>query len=259
MWLAVLLCSLPLSPLLNAHPQQTPLRYQAETVARYPHNPDYFTQGLLIDEGILYESTGLRGHSALRQLNLKKGTVYREHKLDERIFGEGIALLDDEIYQLSWKAGVGYVYDKHTLTLKRLFHYRGEGWGITNNEQQLIMSNGSAELQFKDPKQFITQRSIQVHINGERQRGLNELEYINGKIYANQWKHNHILEIDPANGAVTAIIDLSHLVRDIAPKKGQVLNGIAYDRDTQQLYVTGKQWPYLFEIRLPDSALKHHR
>jgi glutamine cyclotransferase len=243
----------PLTRLPTATPAQqaaVPV-FGYHVVNVYPHDTSAFTQGLIYHEGQLYEGTGLNGESSLRRVELATGQVLQRIDLPDAYFGEGIALFDDRIYQLTWQNKVGLIYDRASFTQIGTWSYETEGWGLTHDGRQLIMSDGSATIRFLDPQTLAVQRSIQVRAEGQPLTRLNELEYIDGQIYANIWQTDWIVRIDPQSGAVTAWIDLSGL---LPPEERQpntdVLNGIAYDPTTDRLFVTGKRWPKLYEIEL---------
>ena len=247
---AVLVVSSAALVLLNGRPANTaPLRYTYEVVKVYPHDEDAFTQGLVIDSGVLYEGTGLWGRSSLRRVDLETGSVAQVYSLPGDVFGEGITVFGDRIIQLTWKAHKGFVYDKDSFELLQEFSYPTEGWGITNNGSLLIMSNGSANLYFLDPETFTKVGQVEVHDNGPVTE-LNELEYINGEVYANVWGEDRIAVINPVSGQVTAWIDLTGIYTQEIADPNSVLNGIAYDADGGRLFVTGKLWSQLFEIKL---------
>jgi len=227
-----------------------PARYTYEVVNTYPHDSAAFTQGLAFEDGLLYEGTGIEGRSSLREVVLETGKVRRKADLEAKFFGEGITLLDDRIYQLTWQNEVGFIYDRKTFERLSPFGYSGEGWGLTNDGRHLIMSNGSATLQFLDPKTFRVVRQIRVTEDERLIRELNELEYVDGEIFANVWHVDRIARIDPASGRLTGWIDMSGLLPGGRPHAEAVLNGIAYDRKGKRLFVTGKEWPKLFEIRI---------
>jgi glutaminyl-peptide cyclotransferase len=217
----------------------------------YPHDPLAFTQGLVYGDGIFYESTGLRGRSSLRRVSVETGKVLQTATLLPMFFGEGIAVFHDRIYQLTWTSGAGFVYDRKTLTLQREFHYGIEGWGMTHDGTSLIVSDGSPNLYFWDPETLLETRRITVHDGGGPVKNLNELEYIDGEIYANIWQQDKIARISPRTGKVLAWIDLAGILPASERSGGEdVLNGIAYDPDGKRLFVTGKLWPKLFEIEL---------
>ena len=234
-------------------PTQSPPVYGYEIVATYDHNPESFTQGLAYDNGFLYEGTGKYGRSRVIRMSLE-GSNYEIRQLPKHLFGEGITVYSDIIVQLTWKAGIGIVWDKESLQIKRLFKYSGEGWGVTHNGTWLIMSDGSATLSFLDPLTFSVHHRLPVFdINGPVQQ-LNELEYIKGEIWANIWRDNRIARIDPKSGEVTGWIDFSPLVDMMAPASADnVLNGIAYDKENDRIFVTGKRWDKLFEIKIVEK------
>lgn len=220
--------------------------YTYSVVNTYPHDENAFTQGLVYDDGSLYESTGLYGSSTLRRVNLETGEVLQLYTLPSMYFGEGIAIIDDKISQLTWKEHKGFVYDKDSFELLQEFNYSSEGWGITHDSNQLIMSNGSSTLTFLDPETFEKTGQVEVHHTAPV-ININELEYVNGKIYANIWTEEKIAIINPQTGQVEGWIDLSGIQNHDADN---VLNGIAYDAEGNRLFVTGKRWPRLFEIQL---------
>jgi glutamine cyclotransferase len=228
-----------------------PARYTYEIVNTYPHDPGAFTQGLAFEDGLLYEGTGKEGRSSLREVELETGKVRRKADLPGTFFGEGITLLDNRIYQLTWKNEIGFIYDRATFRLLSRIGYSGEGWGLTNDGRHLIMSNGSATLQFLDPKTFRVVRTVRVTEDDRLIRGeLNELEYVDGEILANIWHVDRIARIDPGSGRLTGWIDMKGLLPGGPPDAEAVLNGIAYDRKGKRLFVTGKEWPKLFEVRI---------
>lgn len=217
----------------------------------YPHDPGAFTQGLVIDEGALYEGTGLIGQSSLRLVNLETGTVLRQHNLPDTEFGEGITVLGNKIYQLTWTSKRGYVYDKNTFEVLREFSYETEGWGLTQDGERLIMSDGTARLYFLDPETLAVLGELPVWDTGGPVTELNELEWVNGEILANVWKKNYVVRIDPESGQVRGRIYLQGLLsQEDSQFRPDVLNGIAYDALHDRLFVTGKRWPKLFEIQL---------
>lgn len=226
-------------------------RYGYEIVATYPHDRTAFTQGLVFLKGILLESTGLYGHSTLRKVDLATGKIRDLAAINAELFAEGITVLDDKVYLLTWQSHRGFVYNLQTLAPEREFAYATEGWGLTTDGRDLIMSDGSSQLRFLDPKTFQVKRAIAVYRDGQPLNRLNELEYIHGEIYANVWQTNTIVRIDPANGRLLGLIDFSGLLGpgDL-DRTTDVLNGIAYDAATDRLFVTGKNWPKLFHVRL---------
>ncbi len=230
---------------------QPPATQGYEVAGVYPHDPGAFSQGLVIENGDLYEGTGLYGESTLRQVDLKTGKVLKEYKLNPQIFGEGITFVDDTIVQLTWRRGLAIVYDRKTLRPLRSFTYRGEGWGLTYDGTHLIMSDGTSRLRFLNPKTFRVVKRLRVNDGRREVPQLNELEYVGGEIFANVWHTDRIARISPKTGEVLGWIDLGGLLKPGEMKNEEaVLNGIAYDAKTKKLYVTGKNWPKLFEIRL---------
>jgi glutaminyl-peptide cyclotransferase len=225
--------------------------YTYEVVNRYPHDAGAYTQGLVYHEGALFESTGLYGSSSLRKVELETGQVVRKVDLPPQYFGEGLALFDGRAIQLTWQTQLGFVYDQSSFEVQRTFGYAGEGWGLAQDGESLIMSDGTDQIRFFDPETFQTRRAVSVTYDGRPVRQLNELEYIAGEIYANVYLTDRIARIDPQSGRVTAWVDLAGL---LAPedRRGQVdvLNGIAYDAGGDRLFVTGKLWPKLFEVKL---------
>lgn len=225
-----------------------------EIVNTYPHDPDAFTQGLVYDAGgFLYEGTGLRGESSLRKVDLETGEVLQIHRLADQYFGEGIAVYDGRIAQLTWQSNVGFVYDKNSFEQTSEFEYSTEGWGLTHDGDRLIMSDGTATLHFLDPLTFEERGRVNVHDASGPITRLNELEYIDGEVYANVWQTDRIARINPETGQVTAWIDLTGLLPQeerAQLDRVDVLNGIAYDAANDRLFVTGKWWPTLFEIKL---------
>ncbi|WP_353247889.1 glutaminyl-peptide cyclotransferase [Salinisphaera sp. T31B1] len=228
---------------------------RARILASYPHDPGAFTQGLLIHDGKLFESTGQYGQSTLRRVDIDSGRVERSVALPETFFGEGLALVGDRLYQLTWKQGVVLVYDRASLREVQRMHYEGQGWGLTWDGQDLIMSDGTATLRRIDPNGFRVIGRLTVRDNGTPVERLNELEYIDGEIWANVWYENRILRIDPDTGRVVARLDASPLVSALPPDgRPNVLNGIAWDAEADRLYLTGKYWSRLFEVARPNTA-----
>jgi glutamine cyclotransferase len=218
----------------------------------YPHDAKAFTQGLYIKDGVLFESTGLKGESSIRRVQLETGRVLQKKDIDAEYFGEGIAPVGNDIVALTWTSKLGFVFDAKTLTLKRKFQYTGEGWGLTSNGKDVYMSDGSAAIRVLDGATLAEKRRIQVTAEGKPINMLNELEWVEGEIYANVWGSDVIARIDPASGNVVGWIDLTGLADKSWPALGtdDVLNGIAYDTVHKRLFVTGKHWPRLFEIEL---------
>ena len=226
--------------------------YTYSIIATYPHDPEAFTQGLAFAGGYLYEGTGLTGQSSLRQVELETGQAIKDLQLPADLYGEGITILGDRVFQLTWKSHRGFVYDLESFALLGEFSYAGEGWGITHNGSALIMSDGSANLYFIDPETFSLIRQIEVHDDRGPVSRLNELEYIGGEIYANVWLSDRIARISPETGQVTAWIDLTGLSRQEQGVKdaNDVLNGIAYDAVNGRLFVTGKRWQQIYQKEL---------
>ncbi|GAB3437351.1 glutaminyl-peptide cyclotransferase [Massilia solisilvae] len=219
----------------------------------YPHDPQAFTQGLFFKDGHLYETTGLQGRSTLRKVELNTGKVLQKKELASEFFGEGSAAVGNEIVSLTWTSHVGFVYDQKTFGLKRRFNYAGEGWGLASDAQRLYMSDGSNAIRVLDPKSLEEVRRIQVTAEGKPVNRLNELEVVDGQIYANVWGTDIIARIDPTTGNVVGWIDLTNLLPPAqrgTDSMDAVLNGIAYDARHHRLFVTGKLWPKLFEIEL---------
>ena len=220
-------------------------------VKAYPHDSQAFTQGLIYLDGHLYESTGLNGRSTLREVDLESGRVLKEISLPQQYFAEGLTNWGSTLIQLTWKKNVAFVYDRATFRLLKTFHYPWEGWGLTQDGKHLIMSDGSETIHFLDPDTFKQERKIRVTDRGKPVQNLNELEYIHGEIYANVWMSNRIARISPSTGKVLGWIDLSGILPSVeVTGEGAVLNGIAYDAAHNRLFVTGKDWPRLFEIQV---------
>ena len=246
---AVLVCSCS-EPPESANPDVV-IVYTYQVVNDYPHDRSAFTQGLVFEDGALYEGTGLRGRSTLRRVELESGEVLQKIELDSQFFGEGVTIWEDTIVQLTWQSNVGFVYDKESFELLQEFDYPTEGWGITHNGEHLIMSDGTPTLYFLDPETLEEVDSIEVTDEGVPVTMLNELEYIQGEIYANVWQTDHIARISPDSGQVVGWIELEGLLSaEYRSQSVDVLNGIAYDAENDRLFVTGKLWPRLFEIEL---------
>lgn len=222
-----------------------------EIVNTYPHDPEAFTQGLVLDNGILYEGTGRWGQSSLRQVALESGLVLRSVPIEDQYFGEGITVFGDRIYQLTWQEQTGFVYDKNSFERLQTFNYPHEGWGITHDGQRLIVSDGTPTIRFWDPNTLQETGRITVRDNAGPLNRLNELEYINGEIWANIWMTDQIARIDPVTGMVKGYIDLTGILdASTLTQPVDVLNGIAHDPTSGRLFVTGKLWPALFEITI---------
>jgi glutamine cyclotransferase len=255
-WLIWLL--LGLSPGCSAAPPTPLVQWNYEVLEELPHDWRAFTQGLLIHDGVFYESTGQYGESDLRKVEIATGKVLQERPLEPHFFGEGLALLEGKLYQLTWKAGTLLIWDLATLQQQETQLYWEEGWGLTTDGTHFIMSDGSPTLYFRDPEDFQIDRKIRVTVNGKPLKYLNELEFIDGKIWANVWGENYLARIDPATGRVLAVLDLNALIpRKPAPNQTtepEVLNGIAWDPEERVMYVTGKYWPVLYKLRLIPEA-----
>jgi glutamine cyclotransferase len=240
-------------------PQKSPRDIPYRIVAKYPHSPGSFTQGLVFENGYLYESTGRYGFSSLRKIRLETGEILKQFPLPSKFFGEGITIYKDRIIQLTWMSLIGFVYDKTSFRLLRSFRYpaRIEGWGITTDGKHLIMSDGSNSLYFIDPDSFEVKRRLEVYDNEGPVRNINELEYIEGAIFANVWQSPKIIKIDLRSGQVTATIDFSGIVpKEYRRHSDYVLNGIAYDPGKKRFFVTGKMWPHVYEVEISQDEIK---
>jgi glutaminyl-peptide cyclotransferase len=246
----------PASPVVSPSPSpsatsQAIPTYSYQIINVFPHDPQAFTEGLVWGNGFLYEGTGLQGRSSLRRTELTTGKVLQIHNLPAEYFGEGITLCRDTLIQLTWQSHLGFVYNKSSFDLLRDFSYLTEGWGLTFDGSRLIMSDGTSVLYFRDPVSLDLTGTLQVKDNRTPVDNINELEYVNGKIYANIWQTDKIAIIDPQTGIIAGWIDLSGLLKtQIYSGQVDVLNGIAYDAQADRLFVTGKFWPFLFEIKL---------
>ncbi len=225
--------------------------YTYQIIQAYPHDSNAFTQGLVFHRGVLYEGTGRNGYSSIRLTDLETGSVIHQRDLGAEYFGEGITIWQDRLIQLTWQSGVGFIYDLATFAPLGSFSYPGEGWGLTHDDQRLIMSDGTDVIRFLDLESLAENGRIQVHDQNGPVMQLNELEYINGEIWANIWQTNTIARISPQTGQVVGWIDLTGLLNPTdLTQPADVLNGIAYDAAQDRLFVTGKWWPKLFEIKL---------
>lgn len=237
-----------------AQPQISALKWKkaerltVEVLAVHPHDPNAFTQGLLWDQGKLYESTGQYGSSTLRQVDPATGTVLAQYDLDPGLFGEGLALVDGRLVMLTWQAGLAVVFDRQGLLPVDEFTYSGEGWGLALDGSRLVMSDGSSRLAFRDPHSFEILSTVDVTLDGRPLAKLNELEVVDGRIYANVWQDDRIVAIDPASGKVAAVVDASALRRSLLRPGVDVLNGIAYDPESKTFWLTGKLWPSMFQV-----------
>lgn len=248
---AVLLGGLgvPVAPSVAA-PRDVPV-HSVEVVAAWPHDPAAFTQGLLVDGGDILESSGQYGTSTLRRIDLRTGAVRRQVDLGREYFAEGIALLRGTLYQLTWQEGRCLLYDPTSFASKGVLAYAGEAWGLTHDTRQLILSDGTHHLRFLDPATLEVERTISVLDRRRPVSGLNELEYVNGQVFANVQGERRIARIDPKDGAVLGWLDLTEMAATVDVRdEDAVLNGIAYDEAADRLFVTGKRWPTLFEIRI---------
>ena len=237
-------------------PSQAPVvYYQCKVIRSYPHDTQNFTQGLVYQDGFLYEGTGLYGQSILTKRELKTGRIVKKCRLPRKYFGEGIALFDGKIFQLTWKARKGFTYDQKTFRLLGEFSYAGQGWGLTHDGTRLILSDGTDTLRFLDPNTYAETGRVKVRSNGRPLRQINELEFIDGQIYANVLPTDYIAVIAPQTGRVTGWINLRGLCNP-PPREPStsILNGIAYIPETKHLLVTGKRWPKIYEIELLPPA-----
>lgn len=241
--------SAPPTPALGGQSPPIPT-FGYEVVNVYPHDAEAFTQGLVYHDGFLFESTGRNGRSSIRKVRLETGEVVQRQNLDGRYFGEGLAGWGDRLWQLTYQTNVGFVYDRASFKLLKTFDYVGEGWGLAHDGQRLIMSDGTPRLRFLNPDTLMETGRLAVSDPSGPIEDLNELEVVKGEIYANVWLTDRIAVISPASGKVTGWIDLTGLLRPRSPDSDAVLNGIAYDASRGRLFVTGKLWPRLFEIRL---------
>lgn len=225
--------------------------YDWRVVRILPHDPDAFTQGLIYRDDVFYESTGRKGKSSLRKVHPETGEILQRMDLEDQYFAEGLTDFDDQLIQLTLSSEVGFIYDLQSFERTGEFHFSGEGWGLTNDDEQLIMSDGSSVLRFLNPETFEETHRLNVTESGEEVSNINELEMINGKIFANVLFRNEIIEIDPESGEVTGKIDLEKLVKKVKSERTvNVLNGIAYNSENGRIYVTGKLWPNVFEIEI---------
>lgn len=226
-------------------------------VAAYPHDRGAYTQGLQFINGALYEGTGLNGRSSIRQVDLQTGRVARQQALSSLYFGEGITILGNRLFQLTWQNGIGFVYDLATFRQSATFRYTGEGWGLTHDGTNLIMSDGTADLRFIDPVRLSEVRRVQVHDNAVPVWQINELEFIEGEIWANVYQTHRVARINPANGKINSWVDLRGLLSEAERSESvDVLNGIAYDAAGKRIFVTGKLWPKLFHIQVVPGPRK---
>jgi glutaminyl-peptide cyclotransferase len=241
---------------VRAHPMPPP-EYTFKIIHVFPHDPNAFTQGLVYHDGFLYESTGLQGRSSLRKVRLETGEVLQRTDLSAEFFGEGITILNNQVIQVTWQSQAGFVYDLSDFHLLRRFSYTGEGWGLATNGREIFMSDGTAEIRVLDGRTLEEKRRLKVHDGSTSVTRLNELEYVEGELFANVWETDRIARISPQSGKVIGWIDLTGLLSPVYRREeNAVLNGIAYDPAGKRLFVTGKLWPSVFEIQLVPKQLK---
>lgn len=261
LWLTLIITGLGLAGLLYVNrprhhtsqhqgppPAGAPV-WKVKVVKTYPHDTSAFTQGLLYHDGFLYESTGREGHSQLRKLDLESGKVLQRRKLADEFFAEGLALFKDRFYQLTWTSGTAFVYDLDFEPQNQLL-YTTQGWGLTPLGDYLVLSDGSSNLSFYEPEKFFRIKTVPVACQGQAVAALNELETVEGEIWANVWMESFIARIDPESGQVVGWIDCRGLLSEREANRADVLNGIAYDPATRRIWLTGKLWPHLFEVEL---------
>jgi glutamine cyclotransferase len=245
----------PKDSLDSTTPEVVPL-YTYKIVNTYPHDRNAFTQGLVFEDGVLYEGTGLHGQSTLRKVELETGDILRILTLPAQFFGEGVTIYGNKLIQLTWQSNVGFIYDKESFELLQEFNYSTEGWGITHDGKRLIMSDGTSTLHFLDPETFQEIGQIEVYDRNGPVTKLNELEYVQGEIYANIWKTDRVARIAPLTGRVMGWIELENILSpEDRNHRVDALNGIAYDAKNDRLFVTGKFWPKIIEIEMisPDN------
>ena len=253
--LAIVLAALfALAGFAKAEAPVEPKFFGYRIVNTFPHDTSAFTQGLFFEDGVLYESTGMYGESRLRKVALETGKTLQSVSLPPHIFGEGAVALGGRIFVLSWLSGAAFVFDPGTFQKKQTLSYAGEGWGLTHDGERLIMSDGTSMLRFLNPETFEEMSRLTVTFRGAPLPHLNELEWVNGEIFANVWMSEAVVRIDPDSGAVTGLIDLRGLRPEESNSIEHVLNGIAYDDESGRLFVTGKYWPSLFEIELMEHT-----
>jgi glutamine cyclotransferase len=234
----------------QARPRADLPQYTYTVVRTYPHDRDAFTQGLQFVDGVFYEGTGLNGRSSIRKVRIETGEVLQKREVSEAYFGEGITVWKNELIELTWQSGVAFSYDRATFAPKRSFKYTGEGWGLTHDGQSLIMSDGTEYLRVLDPATFAERKRIKVTAAGAPLKNLNELEFVKGEVFANVWQTDYVARIDPSSGTVKAYVDFRGLLTPREAAQADVLNGIAYDAAADRLFVTGKLWPKVFEVKL---------
>lgn len=236
-------------------PERAPQEMTYRVINSYPHDTEDFTQGLLIKDGYLYESTGQKGYSSFKRKELKSGKSLQVRNLSNEYFGEGLAEINNEFYQLTWTSGIGFVYNMDMEQI-RTFNFSGQGYGLTTLGDQLVFTDESEKLYFVEPQSFTVQDQIEAYDNSGKADSLNELEVINGLIYANVWLRDIVVVVDPSTGEVVKRIDFTGLLSDEKARKARELNGIAYDPATEKMYVTGKNWPKLFEVTLEPKTIQ---
>jgi len=243
----------PITRFMIIYSDVVPKRNGYRVIHTYPHSKDAFTQGLVYSNGVLFEGTGQETGSSLREVELETGTITRQHNLDASLFGEGITLFNDRIYQVTWQNKVGFVYEKSTFKVINKIYYPTQGWGLTTFDNKILMSDGTNIIYFFEPEMFTVVSRLEVYDNDKKVDQLNELEFINGEIWANIWMSDLIARIDPMSGKVIAYIDLGGILPNADRNYDtDVLNGIAYDPEGKRIFVTGKKWPKLFEIKLTE-------
>lgn len=239
---------------IRVKPDQKPVTYGYEVLKVYPHDPKAYTQGLIYQDGYMYEGTGQYGESSIRKIDIKDGKILSVLNIDNQLFGEGITIYQDKIYQITWRSRKGFIYDLKTFTLESTFHYDTEGWGITTAGDRLIMSDGSNKLYYMTPSDFNIVKTVEVYDHQGEVNQLNELEYIDGLVWANVWLTDRIVAIDPESGAVKGELNMKNLLppadKATTDDKDDVLNGIAWNSAKGTFYITGKRWPKMFEIKI---------
>lgn len=247
--------SIPNNPSVPPPTTAGPEEFTFEVVNKFPHDTKAYTQGLVWLDGFFYETTGLYGESTLRKVEPTTGKVLQKVSLSHEIFGEGMAIRDGKVYQITWRNQTGFIYDLSTFSQIGTFQYPGEGWGLAQNDQYLILSDGTNVLRYLDPNSLREVGRVNVFDGGRGVDQLNELEYVNGKVLANIYQTDRIAQIDPYSGKVTGWINLNGLLKpEERTPDTEVLNGIAYDAKSDRLFVTGKRWPFVFEIKLKKSS-----
>jgi len=243
-------CPRPALAQSDSATEQVP-KYTVKIIRTFPHDSEAFTQGLIFSRGFLFESTGLNGRSSIRKVELETGKTVKRFDLPVQYFGEGLTERDGTLIQLTWRSGKGFIYNRETFSIERVFDYSGEGWGLTHDGKSLIMSNGSDKLIYLNPRTFQREREMPVVSGDKPVMNLNELEYIKDEIYANIWQQDYVARISPITGKVTGWIDMSALRKELPDDQtAEVLNGIAYDPEGDRIFVTGKLWPKVFQVEV---------